>query len=40
MFETILSHIHDIKIIEEPQWLASNFISGIKSMPISYKRDD
>lgn len=40
MFETILSQLHDIEIIEEPQWLASNFISGIKSMPVRYKRSD
>ena len=40
MFETIFNHLHDIEIIEEPQWLASNFISGIKSMPVSFRRTD
>ena len=40
MFETILSQLHDIEIIEEPQWLASNFISGIKTMQVSYKISD
>ena len=40
MFETILSQLHDIEIIEAPLWLASNFISGIKSMPVSYRKAD
>jgi cytochrome P450 len=40
MFETILSQLHDIEMVEEPQWLASNFISGIKTMPVSYKISD
>ena len=33
MFEAILARLHDIELIGEPQWLASNFISGIRSMP-------
>jgi cytochrome P450 len=40
MFEALLGQLHDIKIIEPPEWLASNFISGIKSMPISYTKKE
>ena len=36
MFEAILARLHDIELIGEPQWLASNFISGIRSMPIRF----
>jgi cytochrome P450 len=39
MFEAILSQLHDIEILQAPSWLASNFISGIKYMPISFNRN-
>lgn len=37
MFESIFARLHHIEQIGEPQWLASNFISGIRSMPIRFK---
>lgn len=37
MFEGLLQRLHDIRLAAEPEWLSSNFISGIKSMPISFR---
>lgn len=37
MFESVFARLHDIALIGEPEWLASNFISGIRSMPIRFK---
>jgi cytochrome P450 len=36
MLEEVLARMHAIELTAEPQWLASNFISGIKSMPIRF----
>ncbi|MEM9623616.1 MAG: cytochrome P450 [Pseudomonadota bacterium] len=33
----ILSRMTDFALAEEPQWLASNFISGIRHMPITFR---
>ncbi|MEZ5550886.1 MAG: cytochrome P450 [Pseudomonadales bacterium] len=37
VFESICARLHDIEQIGEPEWLPSNFISGIRSMPIRFK---
>lgn len=36
MLAEVLARLHDIEISEEPEWLASNFISGIRRMPIRF----
>lgn len=36
MLAEVLSRLHDIELTEEPEWLASNFISGIRRMPIRF----
>ena len=38
MFHEILNRMTDFKLAEEPQWLESNFISGIKHMPLEFRR--
>ncbi len=37
MFHEILNRMTDFQLLEEPEYLASNFISGIKHMPLSFK---
>ncbi|MEZ5597417.1 MAG: cytochrome P450 [Pseudomonadales bacterium] len=37
MLEELLTRMHDIELAGEPEWLASNFISGIRSMPVSFR---
>lgn len=36
MLTEVLDRLHDIELTEEPEWLASNFISGIRRMPIRF----
>ena len=36
MFHEVLSRMTDFRLLEPPQWLESNFISGIKSMPLGF----
>ena len=36
MLAEVLARLHDIELTEPPQWLASNFISGIRRMPIRF----
>ena len=36
MLEEVLTRLHDIRVAAPPEWLASNFISGIKSMPVTF----
>jgi len=36
MLREVLTRIHDIELAAEPEWLASNFISGIRRMPIRF----
>ena len=36
MFHEILARMQDFKLAEPPQWLESNFISGIRYMPITF----
>ncbi len=36
MLAEVLSRLHDIELTEPPEWLASNFISGIRRMPIRF----
>jgi cytochrome P450 len=36
MFHEILNRMSDFRLAEPPQWLESNFISGIKYMPIEF----
>lgn len=36
MLTEVLGRLHDIELTEPPQWLASNFISGIRRMPIRF----
>jgi len=37
MLEEVLTRLNDITLVKPPEWLASNFISGIRAMPISFK---
>ena len=37
MLTEVLTRLHDIELTEPPEWLASNFISGIRRMPIRFK---
>ena len=36
MFHEILARMNNIALAEPPEWLASNFISGIRRMPITF----
>lgn len=36
MLAEVLARLHDIEPTEAPEWLASNFISGIRRMPIRF----
>ncbi len=36
IFHELLSRLDDIRLAEPPVWLASNFISGIRHMPITF----
>jgi cytochrome P450 len=36
MLTEVLARLHHIELTEEPEWLASNFISGIRRMPIRF----
>ena len=38
MFHEILERMQGFKLAEAPQWLESNFISGIRHMPITFER--
>ena len=38
MFHEVLSRMSDFRLAEPPQWLESNFISGIRHMPITFTR--
>jgi cytochrome P450 len=38
MFHEILIRMHKFKLAEAPQWLKSNFISGIRHMPITFEK--
>jgi hypothetical protein len=33
----MLTRLHDIELTEPPAWLASNFISGIRRMPVRFR---
>jgi cytochrome P450 len=37
MLREVLARVHDIELAGEPEWLASNFISGIRRMPIRFR---
>jgi cytochrome P450 len=37
MLREVLSRMHDIELTDEPEWLPSNFISGIRRMPIRFR---
>ncbi len=37
MLAEVLGRLHDIEPSEPPEWLASNFISGIRRMPILFR---
>ena len=37
MLHEILTRMQDIELVEEPEWLASNFISGPRAMPIRFR---
>jgi cytochrome P450 len=36
IFEEVLSRIPDMHLVAEPEVLRSNFIGGVKSMPVEY----
>jgi len=37
MLREMLTRLHDIELTEPPAWLASNFISGIRRMPVRFR---
>ncbi|HEX4775748.1 MAG TPA: cytochrome P450, partial [Acidimicrobiia bacterium] len=37
MFETVLDRMDDIQLSDPPQRLRSNFINGIKHLPVTFK---
>ncbi|NOX52588.1 MAG: cytochrome P450, partial [Gammaproteobacteria bacterium] len=37
IFREVLNRMKNFKLLQPPQWLESNFISGIKSMPLSFE---
>jgi cytochrome P450 len=37
MLREVLARLHDIELAAPPEWLASNFISGIRRMPIRFR---
>lgn len=37
MLHEVLTRLHDIEVVGEPEWLASTFISGPKKMPIRFR---
>jgi len=37
MLKEVLTRLHEIELTEAPEWLASNFISGIRRMPIRFR---
>ncbi len=38
MFHEILNRMDNLALAEAPEWLASNFISGIRRMPITFEK--
>ncbi|MFW6093837.1 MAG: cytochrome P450 [Pseudomonadota bacterium] len=36
MLAEVLDRLHDLELTEPPEWLASNFISGIRRMPLRF----
>lgn len=38
MFKEVLTRMKDFELAAEPEWLASNFISGPKAMPLRFRR--
>jgi len=38
MFHEILARMKEFRLLEAPQWLESNFISGIRHMPIEFEK--
>ena len=36
-FEVLLDRVDDIQLIGDPSWIESTFVSGLKSLPISFK---
>jgi cytochrome P450 len=36
-FEELLARIDDIELAGEPAWVSSNFVSGVKRLPIRYR---
>ena len=37
MLREVLTRMHDIELAQPPEWLASNFISGPKRMPVRFR---
>jgi hypothetical protein len=35
----VLTRLKDLQIVGEPQWLASNFISGPRTMTVRFRPD-
>ncbi|MFC3069302.1 cytochrome P450 [Phenylobacterium soli] len=38
MFKEVLTRMKDFELAAEPEWLASNFISGPKAMPVRFRK--
>jgi cytochrome P450 len=38
MLEEVLDRLQDLELAEQPQWLPSTFISGIRSMPVRFRK--
>lgn len=37
MLGEILGRLDDLRVVEEPEWLASNFISGVRHLPVEFR---
>lgn len=37
MLREVLSRMHDLELVGAPEWLASNFISGPRTMPVRFR---
>jgi cytochrome P450 len=37
MLRQILTRLEGLRVAEEPEWLRSNFISGVKRLPVEFR---
>jgi hypothetical protein len=36
MLREILTRLNGLRIAQQPEWLSSNFISGVKRLPVEF----